>query len=588
MTTEYKGQIIHAQEYPLSRIFGADFEYFIPSYQRPYAWTTEETETLFDNLYEGFKTKEKMYFLGSIVLIKKEGDTHAEVVDGQQRLTTLSILYSCLIDAISNYDDKKQLLFTLKQEANRFRGEKESYRLHLRERDKDFFETYISNPSGIQETIETNSQEIGEENIRGGIQKLIEKDPKTLKEESQRNIRNNCELLRQKIKENLTSEDEISRFVSEFLNTCCYMIVVSVSDQSSAFRIFSLMNSTGLDLLPTDIIKADIIGKIPEDEKEAYAETWEDLENETTRNGFYDMFAHIRMINVKKKAEKSLLDEFKEKVLVKYQNTPKDFIDKVLTPYTDTYCYLKTKWNTEENNISIKHSLMWLNKIDNSDWLPVALEYVTKYQGNINAKEKFLRKLERLASYLHITAKDINKRIDRYKIILDEMERNSSPDLSTIELTQEEKKAFQDTLAGEIYSTMAARRRNYLILRLDFAVSDKSKTIEYNPSSLTVEHVLPQTPEGTEWEQIWPEEEKRTYWVHRIGNLVPLNRKANSAAKNWPFKRKKAEYFLNPKAKTASYALTTQVLNFDTWTEDVVKNRQKELLDTLKKEWELQ
>ena len=82
MTTEHTGQIIHAQEYPLARIFGSDFEYFIPSYQRPYAWTTEETETLFDNLYEGFKTKEKMYFLGSIVLIKKEGNPHADVVDG--------------------------------------------------------------------------------------------------------------------------------------------------------------------------------------------------------------------------------------------------------------------------------------------------------------------------------------------------------------------------------------------------------------------------------------------------------------------------------------------------------------------------
>ena len=585
--TEHTGQIIHAKEYPLSRIFGADFEYFIPSYQRPYAWTTEETETLFDNLYEGFKAKEKMYFLGSIVLIKKEGNPYAEVVDGQQRLTTLSILYSCLIDAISNYDDKKQLLFTLKQEANRFRGEKESYRLHLRERDKSFFEKYISNPSGIPVSVKGNSQNDIQKEVEGGIEELIQKDPKTLKEESQRNIRNNCELLRKKIKENLNNEEEISRFISEFLNTCCYMIVVSVSDQSSAFRIFSLMNSTGLDLLPTDIIKADVIGKIPEEEKEEYAEKWEDLENDTSRSGFYDMFAHIRMIEVKKKAEKSLLEEFREKVLVKYQNNPKDFIEKVLTPYTTTYCYLKTKWNTEETNLSIKHSLMWLNKIDNSDWLPVALEYVTKYQGNIEAKEKFLCKLERLASYLHITAKDINRRIDRYKVILDEMGKNSSPDLSTIELTPEEKQSFQETLNGEIYSLMAARRRNYLILRLDFAVSDKSKTIEYNPSSLTVEHVLPQTTKDTEWEQIWPSEEKRLYWVHRIGNLVPLNRKANSAARNWPFKRKKEEYFLNPKSKTASYALTTQVLALDIWDENVVKERQKNLLDTLIKEWDL-
>ncbi|MBD9149606.1 MAG: DUF1524 domain-containing protein [Spirochaetia bacterium] len=489
---------------------------------------------------------------------------------------------------------KQTLLKALKQEGDSFWGAKETYRLHLRERDKKFFEKYISNPDGVPRLIEedpqnmTLSQKLNQHNtIEGGIENLLKKDAKTLKEESQRNIRDNCELLFNKIKNYFKTDDEIEHFVGDFLFSCCYLIVVSVADQTSAFRIFSLMNSTGLDLLPTDIIKADIIGKIPEGEKELYAEKWEDLENDTSLNGFYDMFAHIRMIEAKKKAEKSLLEEFKEKVLVKYQNNPKAFIDNVLTPYTVTYCYLKTKWNTEESSLSIKHSLMWLNKIDNSDWLPVALEYVTRYQNNVKAKEKFLRKLERLASYLHITARDINKRVDRYKIILDEMEKNASPDLSTIELTPEEKKVFQDTLNGEIYSVMVAKRRNYLILRLDFAVSDKSKIIEYNPSSLTVEHILPQTPEGTEWEQLWPVEEKRKYWVHRIGNLLPLNRKANSAAKNWSFKHKKAAYFLNPKAKTASYALTTQVLNFDTWTESEAVARQRYLLDILIKEWNL-
>ncbi|MBD9149607.1 MAG: DUF262 domain-containing protein [Spirochaetia bacterium] len=98
----YNGQIICAKEYRLRDIFETKFEYFIPSYQRPYAWTVEETETLFDNLYEGFKTKEKMYFLGTVVLIKTEGNPHAEVVDGQQRLTTLSIFVACLISTIKN------------------------------------------------------------------------------------------------------------------------------------------------------------------------------------------------------------------------------------------------------------------------------------------------------------------------------------------------------------------------------------------------------------------------------------------------------------------------------------------------------
>ena len=81
---------ITGKEYPLSKIFSSDFEYHIPGYQRPYAWTEEETGILFDDLYEFFQTEPvDNYFLGSIVLIKDETDRKADVIDGQQRLTKI-------------------------------------------------------------------------------------------------------------------------------------------------------------------------------------------------------------------------------------------------------------------------------------------------------------------------------------------------------------------------------------------------------------------------------------------------------------------------------------------------------------------
>lgn len=85
---------IKGNEYTLSKIFSSDFEYHIPGYQRPYAWTAVETGILFDDLYDFFQ-KESVddYFLGSIVLIKDEDKPYAEVIDGQQRLTTLSIFF---------------------------------------------------------------------------------------------------------------------------------------------------------------------------------------------------------------------------------------------------------------------------------------------------------------------------------------------------------------------------------------------------------------------------------------------------------------------------------------------------------------
>ena len=88
---------ITGKEYPLYRIFSSEFDYYIPAYQRPYAWSEEETETLFDDLFSFFKTESSdNYFLGSIVLIKDDSNPRADVIDGQQRLTTLTILFSSI------------------------------------------------------------------------------------------------------------------------------------------------------------------------------------------------------------------------------------------------------------------------------------------------------------------------------------------------------------------------------------------------------------------------------------------------------------------------------------------------------------
>ena len=77
---------ISGAEYPLAKIFSSDFEYVIPSYQRPYAWTVDQASELFDDLFDFYKSEpeEESYFLGSIVLIKQESEPHAQVIDGQQ------------------------------------------------------------------------------------------------------------------------------------------------------------------------------------------------------------------------------------------------------------------------------------------------------------------------------------------------------------------------------------------------------------------------------------------------------------------------------------------------------------------------
>lgn len=557
---------ITGKEYPLSKIFSADFEYHIPGYQRPYAWTEEETGILFDDLYEFFQTEAvDNYFLGSIVLIKDENKPYADVIDGQQRLTTLSILFSVMANSFHTEAYRNNCKKYLQEEGNILEGIAAQPRIFLRDWDQDFFSKYIQD---IQ------------------LDALVQIDPITLDTEAKRHIQKNCTVLREKFSEVFNDENDLLKF-TQFILTRCFLVVVSTPNQESAFRVFSVMNSRGLDLLPTDIIKSMTIGKLPKDEEQKYTEKWEELENLTGRDGFNEVFTHTRTIFAKERPKKNLLDEFKEYVIK--QTSPKSLVDEYLIPYTEAYVCLKNcDFSSTQNAEEINELLLWLNKTNNHDWMPPAIKFLTDHKNDSVYILWFIRKLERLASYLLVTAKDVNQRMERYKWILVEMEsrpdNNLTAPLENIELTDWEKQQFIDALNGEIYS-MTAKRRNYIIQRLDSFLSDGGAT--YNTKLFTIEHVLPQHPSAdSEWMKLWPDTQTQRFWLNKIANLVPLTRQRNSAAQNYDFNTKKIKYFQS-KNGTSSYTLTTQVINIAAWTPEVVEARQKDLEEIFISKWDL-
>lgn len=556
---------ISGAEFPLAKIFSSDFDYTIPTYQRPYAWNEVQAGELLSDLLDFCKNEqEDTYFLGSIVLIKEEGRPHAEVIDGQQRLTTLTILLAALTSLFSG-ELRVDFENYIREPGRASQGLKPKPRLTLRERDRKFFEDYIQ---GLK------------------FDELIALDAAKLENESQRNIRRNAELILQRLDAAFGKDAVRLCEFGAFLVQRCFLVSVATPSQQSAFRVFSVLNSRGMDLLPTDIIKSDVIGSITASLQDQFTETWEELEVETGRDGFAEVFGHIRMIHAKDKARRSLLEEFRERVIAK-TNSPEDLVSKVIEPFTRAYLIAKQcRYVSTSSAAEVNATLKWLNRIDNSDWLPSAMKFLAEHEANVDYVVWFLRKLERLAAHMYICAYSVNARIERYARVLREMEQGHSfaQKISSIELTTEEKAISHRVLQGDIYS-MPPRRRNYLILRLDSFLVDGAAT--YDPSLLTIEHVLPQTvAEGSMWAQQWPSHNDRVIWLHRLANLVPLTQRRNSQAQNYDFDRKKIAYF-GGKQGISSYALTTQVLNTTNWTPEAVAERQTQLLDVLNSRWEL-
>jgi uncharacterized protein DUF262/uncharacterized protein DUF1524 len=561
---------IHGAEYPIKKIFSDDFVFNIPLYQRPYAWTTEHAGELLDDLIAFMgDSKEPIeadeltpYFLGSIVLIKGD-EPDAQVVDGQQRLTTLAILLATLRALIPS-ESAKDLTPFLYEKGNAIAGTSNRYRLTLRERDAQFFQKYIQNEKGIEKLNELNQATLSD---------------------SQKNIYDNTQLFLQYLQK-LSDMQRLA--LAQFVVNRCFLVVVSTPDLDSAYRIFSVLNDRGLDLSHTDILKAEIIGKVPPQAQDKYSSKWEDLEISLGREIFENLFVNIRTIYRKVKPKGTILEEFREYVYPtrKPYFTPQEFIDDVLLPYAAALDTITTAdYQGSKHSKEINILLKWLNRIDNSNWIPPAMLFFSRNQNNPDMLLRFFAYLERLAASFMIRKSNINKRIERYGRLMQLIERGD--DVfglnSPIYLLQGERRETYEILNGDIYLVRGISQ--YALQRLDAALSDGTASYDY--PIITVEHVLPQNPAiNSEWMRYFPSKEEHDKYVHRLGNLVLLSRRKNTQAQNYDFALKKQRYFTTGQS-VSPFALTTQVLHYSAWTPGVIEQRQQALMNLLVKIWAL-
>lgn len=157
---------IRGEQYSVGDIFGDKFAFNVPPYQRPYAWTTEHAGELLDDLLSYLGDSDDAiedlnpYFLGSIVLIKGERPD-AQIVDGQQRLITLTILLAALRVLIpEQYGDG--ITRRLYEPADPLNNIPARYRLRPKERDAHFFQEYIQSPDGLRKLRERILSELSD------------------------------------------------------------------------------------------------------------------------------------------------------------------------------------------------------------------------------------------------------------------------------------------------------------------------------------------------------------------------------------------------------------------------------------------
>lgn len=556
-----------AKEQTLQKIFSDEYVFTIPGYQRPYSWGNDQAQELLDDLLSALEASPEQlgdsvpYFLGSIVLIKKEASPEATVVDGQQRLTTLTLLLSAIRATIRDGNVQTGITKRIYEHGDVVSATDASYRLSLRERDRDFFRQYIQHEDGFAKLIELNS---------------------TLPTSAQDHLRGNARVFAKRLAE--MDESELRRLV-QFIITRCYLVTVATPDLDSAYRIFGVLNSRGLDLSATDILKAEIIGGVEPGLRETYTKKWEDAEEDLGRDEFGELFSHIRMVYRKAKPHGTLLKEFKEHVT--QVTRPQAFIDTVLLPMAQALAALSDADYTSSKHAElVNEHLRWLNKLEFKDWLPPALAFYVRHAEQPALMLAFFRDLERLAYSMLTRKTGVNGRIERFSALTGAIEngQNLFAEASPLQLTPGEQYDTYSVLNGPLYDTHSARAVALLLLRLDRLLSDGAALYEH--AVVSVEHVMPQQPApNSQWATWVPDTKLYQSWVHRLGNLVLLSRKKNSSASNREFSWKKNSYFT--KGGVSSFALTTQVLRHSEWTIDVMHAQQASVMDVFETHWRL-
>jgi hypothetical protein len=572
------------------------YQFVIPAYQRPYAWGKDQALALINDLLDAFRdSPEEEYFLGSIVVVKRSSSSaEAEVVDGQQRLTSLAILMAVIRDLLplGSGADVTNLL------VSRFMDAREiGLRLRTTGKNPDnmFFDRYIRSEEGFRE-----------------LQTLCSALPS-----SQQCIVRNALSMREVIVKWLDGETEPSASVlKHFLNYLCQkgcLVLVESTDFNSAYRVFSTMNNRGLALGVSDLIKALVLEQFQDEQvRDSITETWEQEEADLTRLArpesddlaesrryFELLFSHIYRIKAKRRSSKKLFDDFKKDVFgITTQAADlgparaEEFVRDLLVPSSDAYEVILSK----AVQIPDQHSELLVNRlylpllesINNSDWQPVAIFFLSRYRHQLAQAPEFFRLLERVAAVSLVLGENVTKRANRYAPILRALDVGQQDALASLRdsVTSEEQSKVLDVLNSDLYGETHAF---YVMLRLDSALAEGGISPSLSAPRASIEHVAPQTLKQ-EWKDDWPEDDHQKL-VNKIGNLVLLSKRKNSRAQNFDFKTKKQVYFSAKDGQTgevATFPSVTRVLEAgDLWTPDIVRQNQLAYLSALKRAWTL-
>ena len=540
---------------------GKSKPFVIPEYQRPYAWTEEQVETLFEDLW-GFTTisggaeRESSYFLGSVVSYENENGEQ-EIIDGQQRITSLFLLLRAIYTKLVATPESERTA-----EANNFIGKIEPT---IWRTDKLTGTVDFKNILLTSRVVNNEGNEILRAILESG------KTDENAKDNYSRNYRYFQKLFDRHSTENPLM---IYQFIYAVLNQAI-LLPITADTQDTALTIFSTLNDRGLPLLDADIFKAKIYNQLEVEAKKAFIERWKDLDEQATDANesiqqlfYYNMFYYRALdqdTNTTTPGVRKYYSANKFERLYKKELLDTLFI--ILNLWKVINMGEEIEGEAWSKNNKIKQTLDILTSYPNEFWkYPVVIYYVC-YRNEENFEIRFALFLNKLLMEL-MTKYLMMPTINAVKP--DILKLNSAIVASNIPIFE-----FKTVDVTQLEPYIHNPNRNAVRMLL--------KTLAYEhqddllPTKWEIEHIFPQ-----KWQtNYFPKESDSTIKekIEHIGNKLPFEKKLNIVAGNGYFSEKKKEYTLSKIAITNTMG-TSEVMD---WDLDSIMKRDLRISDEMAK-----
>ena len=546
---------------------GTDKRFIVPVYQRPYSWKIANCDLLIKDLLDVYRQGYQSHFFGSIVYVENDvgGCNEYVIIDGQQRITTISLL----LLAIRNYINDENLSVGINPDkittqflTDEYANDTKKLKLKLVQGDDDAYDRLIE-----------NGQPIANNNVTVNYNYFYGK-LKTL------------------------SNDEIKGLYDAIMKLMIVNISLNPSYGDDPQLIFESLNSTGLDLEEADKIRNYVLMKMPAQQQERiYRNYWEKLEQKVSKEDINKFIRHYLAVKTRDLANESKLYF----VFKNYREHSTSSIENILSDmlvYADIYNTIRSAKVTDSSYLG---NIARINKLEVNTVTPLLFDlFYAKSIGQLSEND-MSSAINVIESYIArrivcgLPTNVLNKlfvytgaEIQKY------MEQNGATYLDALKyaiLSKTGKSRFPNDhdfvekfVSFELYNTKPSARK-YFFERLENYNSRERVAVEdqIDSGDLTIEHIMPQTLTdewklalGEKWELIY------TKYIDTVGNLTLTA--YNSDYSNLTFHKKKNlqdKGFLQSKLSLNAY-----IKSCENWGETQIIQRANLLSEIATKIWE--